>query len=216
MALLTHGPGSFCGEPMFKFRFAVLALGLCAAAFLPSVAKADSITYDFSYSGTGTFINGELASGTGSFTIEYTTLGNAVLSAFTFTDTLNAPSGKSSIASTFSYNLSDITSQSIVLGGTLADPILTNIQLGTSDVAGSNNDFGAAGFGLAYSGANPGVGDTNGTTGQNLNDFTNGQTTLGGGPTLGAVPEPATYALLATGLFGFAFLYRGNRQASKA
>src|SRR6202789_1851680 len=157
MALLTHGPGSFCGEPMFKFRFAVLALGLCAAAFLPSVAKADSITYDFSYSGTGTFINGELASGNGSFTIEYTTLGNAVLSAFTFTDTLNAPSGKSSIASTFSYNLSDITSQSIVLGGTLADPILTNIQLGTSDVAGSNNDFGAAGFGLAYSGANPGA-----------------------------------------------------------
>ena len=214
MALLTHGPGSFCGEPMFKFRFAVLALGLCAAAFLPSVAKADSIAYDFSYSGTG--INGELASGTGSFTIEYTTLGNAVLSAFTFTDTLNAPSGKSSIASTFSYNLSDITSQSIVLGGTLADPILTNIQLGTSDVAGSNNDFGAAGFGLAYSGANPGAGDTNGPTGQNLNDFTNGQTTLGGGPTLGAVPEPATYALFATGLFGFAFLYRGNRQANKA
>ena len=201
---------------MFKSRIALLALGLCAAAILPSVAKADSINYNFTYSGTGTDISGEMASGTGSFTINYTTLSNATLSAFNFTDTLTEPIGNSSISSTFTYDLNDVTSQSISLGGTLANPILTNIQIGTGEVHGSNNDFFKSAFNLSYTGTNPGLGNTvgDGNSQEHQNDFTDGHTTLVDPPP--AVPEPATYALMATGLFGLAFFVRGNRLANQA
>ena len=194
---------------MFKSRIALLALGLCAAAILPSVAKADSINYNFTYSGTGSF--GETASGEGSFTINYTTLGNATLSAFNFTDTLTEPVGNSSISSTFTYDLNDVTSESIILGGTLANPFLTYLQIGTSEVLGSKNEFYKAGYGLSYIIANPGWGDT---SGQLWNDSTSGKTTLSDPPP--AVPEPASYALFATGLFGLAFFFRGNRLANQA
>ena len=201
---------------MFKSRIAVLALGLCAAAFLPSVAKADSINYNFTYSGTGTDISGETASGTGSFTINYTTLSNATLSAFNFTDTLTEPIGNSSISSTFIYGLGDVTSQSISLGGTLANPILTNIQIGTSEVHGSNNDFFKSAFNLSYTVTNPGLGNTVGTvTPRSIRTTSPMATRLLSDPPP-AVPEPATYALMATGLFGLAFFVRGNRLANQA
>jgi PEP-CTERM motif len=196
---------------MFKSRIAVLALGLCAAAFLPSVAKADSITYNFSYTGTGTDISGETASGNGSLTINYTTaLSSGVLTAFNFTDTLTLPGGNSS---TFIYGINDVISNSIVLGGTLANP---NIQFGTSEVHGSNNDFFKSAFNLTYTGTNPGLGNTvgDGNSQEHQNDFTDGHTTLVDPPP--AVPEPATYALMATGLFGLAFFVRGNRLANHA
>lgn len=192
---------------MFKSRIAVLALGLCAAAFLPSVAKADSINYNFSYSGTGSF--GETASGTGSFTIDYTTLNHPTLSAFKFTDTLTEPIINSS--STFTYGIGDVTSDSIILAGTLANPILTYIQIGTSEVSGSNKDFSTAAFNLTYVIPNPGGGNT---WGPSWDDNTSGKTTLTDPPP--AVPEPATYALMATGLFGLAFFVRGNRLANHA
>jgi PEP-CTERM motif len=194
-------------KQMFKSRIAVLALGLCAAAFLPSVAKADSINYNFSYSGTGSF--GETASGTGSFTIDYTTLNHPTLSAFNFTDTLTEPIGN--FSSTFNYNLSDVSSKLIVLSGTTANPILSYIHIGTSEVSGSGNFFAPADFSLTYLIANPGVGNTSGLF---LDDDTSGRTILTDPPP--AVPEPATYALMATGLFGLAFFVRGNRLANHA
>jgi hypothetical protein len=196
---------------MFKSRLVVLALSLCSFASLSVVAKADTLTFDFTYTGTGTFVSGETASGMGSFTLSFTSLNSPIVSAFSFTDTLTAPGATGS--STFNYTLADLGTPQIVLGGTLADPFLATMQIQTNAVTGSNSNFGPASYGFSYASVDPGTGNTMGTTGQFLDDFTNGNTVLTLVPPP-AVPEPSSYALLATGMLGMALFYLKRNKIS--
>jgi hypothetical protein len=203
------------GEFMLKSRIVALALGLCALASLPLVAKADTLTYGFTYNGTGIFINNETATGSGSFTISFDKLGDPTLTAFSFTDILTVP--KSS-GSSYTYSLANFGSDSIVLGGTLTNPFLANLQIQTSAVTGTDSSYGPASFGFSYASVNPAAGNTLGTSGVFLDDFTIGNVVLGA-PTLqttSTVPEPASYVLLATGLglIGIAFLFRRTQRVS--
>ncbi|MGD0444499.1 MAG: PEP-CTERM sorting domain-containing protein [Edaphobacter sp.] len=198
---------------MFKVKSAALALGLCALASLPLAAKADTLTYDFTYTGTGVFTNGETASGSGTFTISFDSLNAPTLEDFSFNDTLTV--GKSQ--SSFTYSLMDFGTSSIVLSGTLADPFLANLQIQTNAVTGSDSSFGPASFGFAYASVNPAAGNTLGTSGAFTDDFTTGTVVLGQPSlqTTSTVPEPATYALLATGLIGIAFLFRRTQVSNQ-
>jgi hypothetical protein len=200
-------PSSFFpGDFMLKVRFAALALGLCALASLPLVAKADTLTYNFTYTGTGVYTNNETASGSGTFTISFDSLNDPTLTGFSFNDTLNV----AKTGSSFTYSLADFGSSSIVLGGTLADPFLANLQIQTTAETGTDSSFGPASFGFSYASVNPAAGNTLGTSGAFLDDFTTGNVVLGAPSlqTTSTVPEPASYALLATGLIGIAFLFR--------
>ena len=176
------------------------------------VAKADTLTYDFTYTGTGTFVSGETAVGSGSFTLSFTSLNAPTVSSFSFTDTLTQPN---STSSTFMYTLANLGTPQIVLGGTLANPSLATMQIQTNAVIGSNGAFGPASYGFSYASVDPGAGNTMGTTGQFLDDFTSGDTVLTLATTP-SVPEPSSYALLATGLIGAALLYRRRNLASSA
>jgi PEP-CTERM motif len=198
---------------MLKVRLAALALGLCALASLPLVAKADTLTYNFTYTGTGVYVSGETASGSGTFTISFDTLNDATLTNFSFNDTLTVAKSSSS----FTYSLADFGTSSIVLGGTLANPFLANLQIQTNAVNGTDSSFGPASFGFSYASVNPAAGNTLGTSGEFLDDFTTGNVVLGQ-PTLltvSSVPEPASYALFATGLIGVALLFRRKQVSNQ-
>jgi hypothetical protein len=193
---------------MFKSRIAAFALAVFSAAFLPMAAKADTLSYAFTYTGTGVYTAGETATGSGSFTISFNSLGSATVTAFSFTDMLTAPGLGSS---TFNYGLSDLATSQIVLGGSLANPFLSNLQLSTTYVAGSNSKFGSTDFVIAYPSVNPGTGSTADSHGSVLADFTAGSTQLTPA-TVSAVPEPSSYLLFATGLAGAAFLYVNRKR----
>jgi hypothetical protein len=194
---------------MFNSRIVALALAVCSAALLPVHAKADTLTYNFTYSGTGTYTPSETATGSGSITFNFSALGAGGLSditAFSFTDTLVTPSNGSS---SFTYGLPNLHSSSEVFGGTLANPILTNIQLQTNYLAGSNNAFGNVDFNLIYSG--PTSDSTGSLSTSFLPDFTNGGGTMTLAPAA-TTPEPSSILLLATGLAGAGLLYASRKR----
>src|SRR5579875_2162596 len=105
--------------------------------FAATVARADSMTYSFTYSGTGNYVAGETATGTGFFAYTYTPGGGkGTLTAFSFTDTLTSSEGNS----TFSYSgLADVSSSGITLK---SDGTTATISIATIYVTGSNAAFG--------------------------------------------------------------------------
>jgi hypothetical protein len=197
---------------MFKSHLALIVLATCAA--LPMVSKADTIvTYDFTYNGTGIYVPTETATGNGSITFDLSSLSSVKVTAFSFTDTLSDPTLGSS---TFTYGLTDLSSVSDVFGGTLANPILTNLQLQTAYLTGTpNSNYSATDFNLAYS---PAIAEsTAGANGAKLADFTSGTTGIVRvDPSISAVPEPSSYLLFATGIMGVARLYKSRKHAGQA
>ena len=194
---------------MFNSRIVALALAVCSAALLPVHAKADTLTYNFTYSGVGTYTPSETATGSGSITFNFSALGAGGLSdisAFSFTDTLVTPSNGTS---SFTYGLANLNSASEVFGGTLANPILTNIQLQTKYLAGTNSTFGNVDFNLAYSGVT--ADSTASLSTAFLPDFTTGGGTMTIAPAA-ATPEPSSILLLATGLAGAGLLYLSRKR----
>jgi hypothetical protein len=187
--------------------FFSLLLGL--SLFAATAARADSMTYNFTYSGTGTYDSQETAAGTGSFTYSFTPGGSiGSLSAFIFNDTLTSPTYGTA---DFSYSgLGDVAGSAITLqsNGTIA-----TITIDTKYLTGSNAAFGPVRFVLqdsavtndSTSGSNPAAGDF-------LADFTTGTNTLTVGSP-GATPEPSSLMLLGTGILGAAGALRRKFRA---
>jgi PEP-CTERM motif-containing protein len=175
---------------------------LCAAAAmgLAGAAMAAPITVSFTYTGAGTFVSGETASGSGSFTYNGSTL-----TAFSFTDTLTETLTPFASA-TFTYGLADVASDSINPGSGFSQLV---INLSTNQLSGNPSSFGTSAFTLQYSAANPGAGSTAGSSGATLQDFTGGTVTLTQGEAPPATPEPATIGLAGVALsMGAIFLRR--------
>jgi hypothetical protein len=195
-------------------RLIASALALCSAAFLPLAAHATLITYDITYTGTGTFVGGETATGSGFITFDVSSLGPkglAAVTGFSFTDTIDNPVLGDV---TFTYGLGDLSSSSEIFAGTLTAPILTNLQLQTNYIAGTTNtNYSATDFNLAYS---PAVAEsTAGANSLKLGDFTSGSGTVTADASVSVVPEPSSYVLFATGIAGAALLSL-NRKRSAA
>jgi hypothetical protein len=172
---------------------------LVGAMALSGGAMAAPITVNFTYTGVGTYLAGETASGIGSFTYNSSTL-----TAFSFTDTLTETLTPFASA-TFVYGLTDVSSASINPGSGFSQLV---IDLSTNQLAGNPSSFGTSAFTLQYSAANPGAGSTAGSSGATLQDFTSGSVTLTQGP---ATPEPATVGLAGVALSLGAILLRRRR-----
>ena len=127
-------------------RVSTLSLSFLFCTALPSTSQAASVTYNFSYSGVNTLMPSEIANGTGFFTVTYTAIGPqppTSLTGFSFLLTLTS-TGAQPESSTFAYNLSDVPlNPSVILGGTVANPIPNQIDVVTSAVPGTDNIFGS-------------------------------------------------------------------------
>jgi hypothetical protein len=169
-----------------------------------ATAFANTVTYDFTYAGTGTYVT-EAVTGTGSFTADFTpgsTTGT--LDSFSFSDTFTGTDG----TSTFDYTSATGT----ILFATNSPYSVTNINLQTPYLAGTNSAFGPVDFRLAYSGV---TGDSTAGSNASAADFYGDFSTGGGTITLApAVPEPGNIGLLAFAALGMAILYRSRRRTS--
>ena len=171
-----------------------IAFLFCAAAF-PSVTAAANVTYNFSYSGTNTSIPNATGIGTGSFTVAYSNVGPqppTALTGFSFLLTLMTNESPSE-SSTFAYGLADIAAYpGVILGGTTANPIPSQIAVVTTAIYGTNNIFGsvAADLNMLPSGGS--------VLTQSFNQL--GDTS---GPavwtSIVSAPEPSLFGLLAIG-----------------
>jgi hypothetical protein len=190
-------------------RKSFFSLLLVLSLFAATAARADSMAYNFSYSGTGTFDSQETATGMGSFTYSFTSGGSTgTLTGFTFNDTLISPTyGTSS----FSYSgLGDVAVSAITLqsNGTIA-----TITINTDYLAGSNAGFGPVRFVLQDSAVtNDSTSGSNAAAGDFLGDFTSGTNTLTVGSPA-ATPEPSSLMLLGTGILGTAGALRRRLRA---
>jgi hypothetical protein len=199
---------------LIKVRMLTYAVSACLLGFTAVSARANSVTYDFTYDGTGTY-ESETVTGNGSFTATFTpgsTTGT--LTAFSLTDTFDdLTAGATSV---FTYT-NDATGT--IKFAASSPYALTNVTLQTAYVEGSNSAFGAADFVLNYS---PEIFDsTSGNGAQNprptlyFADFSSGGGTLTLAPAA-TVPEPASVGLLALPLLAIGFFYRSRRRQTLA
>jgi len=190
----------------FLSRIAILLAAIGFFGFAASFATASTVevTYDFTYSGTGTYDTSETAIGSGSLTATYTQGSSAgTLDSFSFTDTLTSPTYGDS---TFTY--SSVHSSTLVFSPT--SPYgLTNVTIQTPYVAGTNSAFGIVDFVLNYSGVTfDSTGGSNAAASSYLGDFTSG------GGSIALTPEPASACILGLAVLALGICYRSRRQTS--
>ena len=191
----------FC---LFSPQTLRLSFALCLA-LAAGVARADTLTYDFTYMGYGTF-TGQPDFGSGSLSYTYSPGDySGTLSAFSFTDTLHSGSN----ASTYSYDLGDVPAPALVLlpSGQLGLAVLYTVYK-----VGTDPSFGPVYFDLdiplAFGGPLNGL--TAGSDVSALNYFATISAGDGTITEVGAAvtPEPGTLGLLITGMVGTVLIMR--------
>jgi len=193
------------------FRIFKTAFLGCLLTGIAVSAHATSFTYNFTYSGVGTFDNTVHATGTGSLTYSATAGSTtATLTGFAFTDTLSSPTLGSSI---YNYlGLSSVGSDSVQVNATTG--LLSSVNVATNFVTGSDGALGGVKFNLQFSGAtNDSTADSNGT-GSFLQAFTSGGGTTTLATNVAPTPEPSSFVLLGSGILGLAGFAR--RKLAKA
>lgn len=189
---------------MSRISILIAATGLFGFAAVSATASTVEVTYDFTYSGTGTYDTSETAIGGGSLTATFTQGSpTGTLDSFSFTDTLTSPTYGDS---TFTY--SSVNTSSLVFAST--SPYgLTNVTIQTPYVTGTNSAIGPVDFVLNYSGVTfDSTGGSNAAASSFLGDFTSG------GGTIALTPEPASAVLLGLAVLALGICYRSRRQTS--
>lgn len=185
------------------------ALKACLLSILAVSLRADTLNYDFTYSGTGT--GPSTAVGSGSFSLSYTP-GSATgtLTAFSFSDTFTSSTYGDS---TFSYSgLADVASSTIVLSTTNPQSLAT-ATISTDYEAGTNSGYGPVNFNLGDSAGT--IFDSTMASDPSEPDFLAGFTSGGGTVTLApaATPEPTTMGLCTLAAVAGVVLFRRRRTA---
>jgi len=198
---------------IFRKIFGIAVCGFVLFA-LPAMTYAATISYSFTYTNVADQYPTVTSTGTGSgsFSITYTALGAqpmGALSAFSFADTITETDPTAS-SSSFTYTLSNVSSSAIVLGGTLANPVLADLSISTKAVAGSNSTVGTDSFTLFFAAANPGAGSTQ-TAGVDLGYDTAGDITVSGPNAPTSTPEPSALPIVGL-LFGAGALVSRRRR----
>jgi hypothetical protein len=178
-----------------------VAAATCLFGLAAASALANTVTYDFTYSGTGTFVN-ETVTGSGSFTADFTPgMTTGTLDAFSFTDTFTGADG----TSTFDY-----TSATGSIKFAASSPFaLTNVTLQTPYVLGTNSAFGSADFVLNYSGVTfDSTSEFNTVAADSLADASSG------GGSIALTPEPSSAGILGLAVLALGICYRSRRRAS--
>jgi|HubBroStandDraft_2_1064218.scaffolds.fasta_scaffold315105_2 hypothetical protein len=209
----TEGSARLRAMHLTNVRMLTYAVSACLFGFTAVSAHANTVTYDFTYDGTGTYesVGEETVTGSGAFTANFTPGTEAgTLTAFSFTDTIDDLAvGQSSV---FTYTTSDATGS--INFNTSSPYGLANLTMSTVYVEGSNSAFGKADFVLNYS---PAIFDS--TSGNQsptrptyyFADFSSG----GGSLTLApasTVPEPSGTGLVALPLLAIGVFYRSRRR----
>jgi MYXO-CTERM domain-containing protein len=189
-------------------RIAVFSLTACLLGFAAGLASANTVVYDFTYAGTGTYET-ESVNGNGTFTVTFTPgSSTGTLDDFTFSDDFTANG-----ASMFSYS----SATGSVLFSTLSPYALTNVDLTTPYVTGTNAAYGKVDFNLSYSGVTfDSTSGSNASASDYLDDFSSGggTITLVSSSSSSAVPEPTNGVLAALAVLAMLAFYRSRRRAS--